>query len=122
MRMLLARGQPLVVPILAGAGVPIDGRRSDSMTPLHVAACYGHLDVLLALIRAGASVNEVDKYGRTALHLAVYWRHEVCVPALVQAGADVGLKDDKGNPAVHYARERGANEECVRLLEQATRR
>ena len=32
--------------------------------------CIGHKDIVEILIRAGASLNQLDKYGQTAWHLA----------------------------------------------------
>lgn len=39
----------------------LDAQDEDGTTPLIYAACFGHLDVLYALINAGADVNAQDK-------------------------------------------------------------
>ena len=40
------------------------------MTALHCASLYGHSDVVLALLKAGADKNAPAAGGKTALHLA----------------------------------------------------
>jgi len=54
-------------------GIPDDGQ-----TPLHVAACYGTLEVARVLLEHGASVIEGDNEGMTASQVALdYGEHEI---------------------------------------------
>jgi ankyrin repeat protein len=96
-------------------------------TPLMLAAEEGMLDVVKALVAAGADVTAADAEGYTALHHAIRSNQEAealdeydnegdnplmlaaeermldVVKALVAAGADVMAADGNGNTALHHA-------------------
>ncbi|XP_058470658.1 60 kDa lysophospholipase isoform X3 [Solea solea] len=59
----------------------------DGRTPLHVAACEGHLKVVQYLLRHGATVYAKDRFGDTPLCNAVRFRHKEVVKLLRQTGA-----------------------------------
>ncbi|KAI3366684.1 hypothetical protein L3Q82_009354, partial [Scortum barcoo] len=61
--------------------------------PLHLAADFGHTEVVEFLISKGADVNAPDKYGITPLLCACFENHLSCVKVLLEKGAD---KDKKG--------------------------
>lgn len=75
----------------------------DGTTPLHQAALLGDIDILQALLQAGASVDDEDRAGATALHYAA--KRQV-VAALITAGADVDHEDHAGRTPGRRARER----------------
>ncbi|KAL4809416.1 hypothetical protein BDV18DRAFT_157171 [Aspergillus unguis] len=60
-----------------------------SRTPLHIAAYWGHLDVVKFLIANGADVNPLAADGTSPLWLASYKGHADIVEALVEAGASI---------------------------------
>ncbi|XP_055496600.1 60 kDa lysophospholipase isoform X1 [Leucoraja erinacea] len=72
----------------------------DGRTPLHVAACEGHLQVVQYLLKHGATVYAKDRFGNTPLKNAVKFRHHEIIKLLRQTGAhfakdeivDVGTK------------------------------
>ena len=81
-------------------------------TALIAAAHLGHVDVVKALIDAGAPLDHVNNLGWTALMEAVVLgdggeRHRETVRALVEAGADRSITDRQGITPLEHARSRG---------------
>ncbi|NIO48660.1 MAG: hypothetical protein GTN73_04365 [Candidatus Aminicenantes bacterium] len=56
-------------------------------TALHFAALYGQLDIIDALVKKGANVNERDAAGKTALDYANQYGHEKVAKLLKSSGA-----------------------------------
>lgn len=64
----------------------------------------GHTDVVLELLRSGASANLRDMGGRTPTHAAVGYGHYFTVEALVKHGATLENKTvQDGETLVHFA-------------------
>jgi len=59
----------------------------DGRTPLHIAACEGHLKVVQYLLEHGATVYAKDRYGDTPLCNAVRFRRKEVVKLLRKTGA-----------------------------------
>jgi len=94
----------------------VDRRDVCSRTPLMVAAQYGHVDTVQALLRRGARVDLHEKGYYTALMLAAGNGHTEVVRLLAQAGADVNeVELTRGWTALIWAAKRG-HRETVRLL------
>jgi len=74
-------------------------------TVLQLAAAYDELEVLQALLQAGADPNakSSDNTDRTALHYAVQVGHLEVVKALIAAGADINQTANDGNTPLHIA-------------------
>ena len=125
-------GKPEVVQILLDALAVIDCKAyvkayldkeneiSDHLTPLHLAASKGNLDVVELLLRGGANVDSVtDNSKWTALDFSVLNGHSQCAIVLLKHGATVSenCKNVGRNnwTLVQYAAQQGAKE-VVRLL------
>lgn len=63
------------------------------VTPLHVAACNGWLEVLDLLLANKAKLDVRDEDGNTPLHLAVFFLQHKAVEALGRAGASADIKN-----------------------------
>ena len=56
---------------------------NEGFTPLHMAALYGHLEVVTVLLGAdGINVNAVDNRGSTALQIAEAYSHDAVANAI----------------------------------------
>jgi ankyrin repeat protein len=89
-----ANGSLSLVRRLLAEGVPPDstGPRASSITPLMMAAAFGHVEVVQALLAAGADVNTTDLEGQTALDHAFHdlTKGKKTFPILQQAGGVFG--------------------------------
>lgn len=65
-------------------------------TPLHLAAFWGHNEVVKLLLDAGARTDIVNKKNRTALDLAAQYAHENAAKLLADA-MDVETPELKSN-------------------------
>jgi ankyrin repeat protein len=62
-------------------------RYTGNNRPLHIAASDGHLEIVKALIAAGADMNALENYGRSALGIARRKNHTKIVDFLRNRGA-----------------------------------
>jgi len=73
---------------------------TDKKSYLHLAATKGNLEILKAIIDAGADVNHQDTRQETALHESARKGCFECVQLLKQKGADVNLVNNRGETAL----------------------
>ena len=129
---------PEMVDLLVDAGADVNIKQNTGWTPLHYAAKRGYLEIVKALVAAGADLsmgNRLtqdsgnDKKGATPLSLArSYFNfsigHEQIVKFLatetakylVASGGDVNSKDMNNLTPLHYVTAFGASPEMVSLL------
>ena len=88
-------------------------------TPLMLAAYLGHVEMINALIDAGATVDLVAGKCRTALMIAAEAGHAAAARALVEAGADVTCRDDADLTAAELAGATGHRKLAKALSERA---
>lgn len=62
-------------------------------TPMHFAAEYGSLNVILALVSRGAGLDPTDSQLRTPLMVAIENLKTAVARTLIELGADVELTD-----------------------------
>ena len=85
--------KPEVVRVLARAGADLnDGW---PYKPLGLAAEWGHLELVRALIEGGADVNLPDDSGNAPLDEAVHKKHVAVIEELLRAGADPNFVSDE---------------------------
>jgi len=97
------RSADLVSRILA-AGVDLEQRDTDGMTPLLDAANEDDdLSRMKALLAAGADPNAVDDGGRTALHLVVAHDLSEALDLFLDAGVGVDTDAAGRTPLMHAA-------------------
>jgi len=92
---------------------PNDWTHSNYGPPILDAANRGHLEIVKALVSAGAAVND-GWAGYTAIHAAAANGHLKVVRFLTQVSAANGLDRDGSTP-LHYARMAG-HQEVVAFL------
>lgn len=112
-------------------GMPVNDRGTLGLTPLHLAAWYGHTDVVELLLRNGAQVDAKDKRGMTPLYWAAAEGNKQTVQLLIAEGANANAKDNDGKTALDraiilsktkfrrgsaFAKRKKAFEACIRIL------
>jgi ankyrin repeat protein/thiol-disulfide isomerase/thioredoxin len=114
-------GHAEAVRCLLRHGCPVGLHDEDGAAPLHLAV-IGHsnaVDVIQALLDAGANINETDASdGETPLMWAAQSEHIGSLKFLVQSHADLNKTDNLGWTALMKARVSG-QDEAVKILEQA---
>ena len=86
-----------MVRVLLMAKADVNARSKHSVVPIHLAAKYGHNEMVKILIEAGADLNVQElKSGRSALIEAVLEGHLSVVETLVEEGANLELRGEDG--------------------------
>jgi ankyrin repeat protein len=107
-----------VVKALIQAGADVNaGGLNGGVTPLLLAAGYGHVHTVRALLGAGAEVNATAS-GITALRIAAAMGNVLMIKDLIAAGARINDRDPQGRTALTLARQ-GKHQEIVTILQSA---
>jgi hypothetical protein len=69
-------------------------------SPLITATMFGQTEAALALIEAGADINQKNNDGSTALHTAAFFCRTEIIKALLASGIDKTIKNNSGAMAV----------------------
>ncbi|XP_010323645.1 serine/threonine-protein kinase 12 isoform X2 [Solanum lycopersicum] len=72
---------------LLDSGTSVNYRDIDGRTALHIAACQGYADVVDFLLKNGAQVDSMDRWGSTPLADAIYYKNNDVVKLLEVHGA-----------------------------------
>ncbi|XP_028175546.1 oxysterol-binding protein-related protein 1-like [Ostrinia furnacalis] len=86
-------------------------------SPLHLASYFGHVEVVRALLEAGANVDAINDTGDTPLHKACFTGNEELVILLLKYKADVHIMNGEGRTAGDMCRSRDVR----RLVDAAQR-
>ena len=100
----------------------IDARDKDYSTPLHCAVWKGNLEVVRALLDAGADVNALnqnDHWGNTPLHAAAHANHTAIAQLLIQRGASLEARDANGRTPLDHTTFHKATA-VAKVLQQST--
>lgn len=73
------------------------------MSDLFVAARYGNVDVIRALVRSGAGVDHLDENDKTPLIYASQYGQVGAIKELAMLRANVNHGDENGLTPLHYA-------------------
>ena len=88
---------------------------AEGITPVHLAASCGHVEVLSLLLSAGGSPSLPTHNGATPLHAAVEAGNDKCIRVLVESGADVNAANDQAEVPALIACAQG-RDKCLREL------
>ncbi|GKT41991.1 ankyrin-1 [Colletotrichum spaethianum] len=93
---------------------------SEGWSAMHLAASYGHAEVLKRLLEVEAvkkkTMNLKDKHGHTPLFWCSIKSHLAAVAVLVDAGADLSRRDKSGWTVLHWTAFKNDNEILQILL------
>jgi hypothetical protein len=99
-------------------GVDVEDQNETKNTPLHIAALYGHLDIVVFLSLKNANFNAVNELNYTPLHYAACWGHTKIVKFLVSKGVKVDALSNKSRTPLHLS-VFGGNTETIEFLLEA---
>jgi len=77
------------------------------MTPLHIAASAGQLEIVKFLVSRGARLEARDDNTWTPLHYAAFIENPAVIDFLLESGAEVDAADTNGRTALHVSAIKG---------------
>ena len=83
--------------------IDVNGPDEEGTAPMIYASCFGHLDVVSALLDAGAEVDRQDKNQWTPLMWAMTNRHQEIAKILLDKGASPTIRSSSGRTAFDFA-------------------
>jgi len=109
-----AAGNIEIVNLLLNAGAQVKvAERKSGNTPLHAAVFRDKLNIVAALLKAGADVNAENEWEATPLHFA---SSPETAAALLKAKAKVNAVNSGGRTPLHYAARNGFDQVVRTLL------
>lgn len=107
--MIADSGVESLIRIFTRYGVTPAGFGPDGETPLRIALYNGHFGTAMALLAAGALVNEGNRRGQTPLHMAARENRYDIVVWLLEGGAgeSINKRDDDDRTPMGIVQSRG---------------
>ena len=99
-----ARADCLRLLARKGASPDYVQRQRPHDSTLHMAADYGHLDVVKALIDSNVNTDALNDHHETALHCAANQGHVDIVRVLMDRGVDIDVRNQRKETALDRAR------------------
>ena len=104
-KLLHGNCNPKILEILIRNKFDVNDRnhKRNNMTPLHSALVNTHckIDVLKALVNAGADLNSRTNEGKTVLHYAVASFNPDKLMFILDKITNIEIRDNRGNTAIH---------------------
>ena len=113
-----AGDREVALRLLSARGTDPNKPGPDGTTPIMYAASNGDVELVRALIRAGANAKLKNQFGTTAITEAAIIGSAPIIDALLKAGADPNTKNPEGETPL-MAVARSGNVEAARLLLEA---
>lgn len=108
--------------IAAGADIHAAARNALKVQPIHAAVASKNLDIVRAVLDAGADPNAAQQQGFRPMHEAGSSGRRELAELLMKYGADPTLKNDDGKNTITFAREKGHMEFADWLENRENRR
>lgn len=103
------------------AGVDINLPGPEDMTPLHIAAHYGNVEIAKELLDADANVDPINVWGNTPLWISIRRRRNCpdgsMIKLLLERGANPNTSESGGPPVRTVRLVGGFPEEWAQLVE-----
>ena len=93
----------IAIELVIGGRARVEARDCFGATPLHVAACHNHWEMVYLLLELGADMGINAFNGSTPLHSAAACGAVEVIDHLLYHGANLSAVDDSGLTALHYA-------------------
>ena len=93
--------------IAAGANIHAAATNAFKVQAIHAAVASRNLDIVRAVLEAGADPNAAQQQGFRPIHEAGNHGNRDLAELLMRYGADPSLKNDDGKTAISIAREKG---------------
>ena len=102
-------GQPAAARALIAAGADVNAaaKNPSKVAAVHAAVAGGKLEIVKAVLEAGADPNKQQQAGFRAIHEAGAKGNRALAELLLSHGANPSLPNDDGKSAIDLAREKG---------------